>query len=67
MNHRPCNAEIIATRGPASAEHAIVEALERAGADVFQLDFSHGTHADHKARLGTFRAIGSEPTTAGCA
>ena len=67
MNHRPCNAEIVATLGPASAEHATIEALARAGTDVFRLDFSHGTHADHKARLGTLRAIESEPTTAGCA
>ncbi len=54
---RPCNAKIVATLGPASAERATIEALVHAGADVFRLNFSHGTHADHKARLDTIRAI----------
>ena len=47
---RPCNAKIVATLGPASADRATIEALVRAGADVFRLNFSHGTHADHKRR-----------------
>ncbi|RZL97411.1 MAG: pyruvate kinase [Variovorax sp.] len=54
---RPSNAKIVATLGPASADRATIEALVRAGADVFRLNFSHGTHADHKARLDTIRAI----------
>ncbi len=54
---RPCNAKIVATLGPASAERATIEALVRAGADVFRLNFSHGTHADHRQRLDTIRAI----------
>jgi len=40
---RPCNAKIVATLGPASADRATIEALVRAGADVFRLNFSHGT------------------------
>lgn len=52
-----CNAKIVATLGPASADRATIEALVRAGADVFRLNFSHGTHADHKARLDLIRAI----------
>lgn len=43
---RSCNAKIVATLGPASADRATIEALVRAGADVFRLNFSHGTHAD---------------------
>ncbi len=54
---RPCNAKIVATLGPASADRATVEALIRAGADVFRLNFSHGTHADHKQRLDLIRSI----------
>ena len=54
---RPCNAKIVATLGPASADRATIEALIHAGADVFRLNFSHGTHADHKARLDTIRAV----------
>ena len=60
MNHRPCNAKIVATLGPASADRATIEALVRAGADVFRLNFSHGTHADHKQRLDLIRAIESD-------
>ena len=54
---RPCHAKIVATLGPASADRATIEALVRAGADVFRLNFSHGTHADHKQRLDLIRAI----------
>jgi len=57
---RPCNAKIVATLGPASSDRATIEALVRAGADVFRLNFSHGTHADHKARLDTIRSIESD-------
>jgi pyruvate kinase len=53
----PCNAKIVATLGPASADRATIEALVRAGADVFRLNFSHGTHADHQQRLALIRAI----------
>lgn len=54
---RPCNAKIVATLGPASADRATIEALVRAGADVFRLNFSHGTHADHQQRLDLIRSI----------
>ena len=53
----PCNAKIVATLGPASVDRATIEALVRAGADVFRLNFSHGTHADHQQRLALIRAI----------
>lgn len=51
------NAKIVATLGPASADRQTIEALFRAGADVFRLNFSHGTHEDHRQRLETIRAI----------
>lgn len=56
----PCHAKIVATLGPASADRATIEALVHAGADVFRLNFSHGTHADHKARLDLIREIESD-------
>jgi len=34
----------VATVGPASTDAATLEAMFRAGADVFRLNFSHGTH-----------------------
>lgn len=55
--NRPCNAKIVATLGPASADRTTIEALVHAGADVFRLNFSHGTHADHQARLELIRSI----------
>ena len=49
--------KIIATLGPASSTAAQIEALARAGADVFRLNFSHGTHADHQARASAIRQV----------
>jgi len=58
--HRTRSAKIIATLGPATSEPAVIEKLFRAGADVFRLNFSHGNHADHRARVETIRAIERE-------
>ncbi|SDO03473.1 pyruvate kinase [Rhodoferax sp. OV413] len=54
------NAKIVATLGPASADRATITALVRAGANVFRLNFSHGTHADHRQRFELIRAIEAE-------
>lgn len=54
---RLSNAKIVATLGPASSDRATIEALVRAGADVFRLNFSHGSHADHQARMDLIRTI----------
>lgn len=43
--------KIVATLGPASHGLSDVVALARAGVDVFRLNFSHGSHADHQQRL----------------
>jgi pyruvate kinase len=55
--HRNRHAKIVATLGPASSDRATIEALFKAGADVFRLNFSHGSHADHKQRLDIIRSI----------
>jgi pyruvate kinase len=49
--------KILATLGPASSTPERIEALFQAGADVFRLNFSHGDHEDHRARLATIRDI----------
>lgn len=54
------NAKIVATLGPASADRETIEALFRAGADVFRLNFSHGSHEDHRRRLELIREIEQE-------
>jgi pyruvate kinase len=54
---RQRNAKIVATLGPSSSSAAEIEALFRAGADVFRLNFSHGTLADHRERVEHIRAL----------
>ena len=57
---RTRNAKIVATLGPASSDPAVVRQLFMAGVDVFRLNFSHGSHADHSARFETLRALEKE-------
>ncbi|WP_376093291.1 pyruvate kinase [Roseomonas sp. CCTCC AB2023176] len=49
--------KIVATLGPASTSPEVIERLFRAGADVFRLNFSHGSHEDHAARIATIREL----------
>lgn len=49
--------KIIATLGPASGTAEVLARLFHAGADVFRLNFSHGTHADHAARITMIREL----------
>lgn len=49
--------KIVATLGPASSTPEMVRALFEAGADIFRMNFSHGTHEDHKKRLDIIRAV----------
>jgi pyruvate kinase len=55
--HRKRNARIVATLGPSSSDLSTVRALFDAGADVFRLNFSHGTHAQHQERLEIIRRV----------
>lgn len=52
--------KIVATLGPASSTPEMVRALFETGADVFRMNFSHGTHEDHKKRLDIIRALEKE-------
>jgi pyruvate kinase len=47
---------ILVTLGPSSRAPDRVIALAKAGADVFRLNMSHGTHADHAAAFEAVRA-----------
>ena len=49
--------KIIATLGPASSTAEVLARLFHAGADVFRLNFSHGAHEDHLARITMIRAL----------
>ncbi|SME92300.1 pyruvate kinase [Pseudogulbenkiania subflava] len=57
---RQRRARILATLGPASSTLERIRALAEAGADVFRLNFSHGSHEDHAARLRLIRAVEHE-------
>jgi pyruvate kinase len=57
---RQCRAKIVATLGPASSTPEVIRALVDAGADVFRLNFSHGSHAEHRARHDMIRGIEQE-------
>jgi pyruvate kinase len=57
MIHRKRKAKIVATLGPSSSDLDTVRALFDAGADVFRLNFSHGTHAQHQERVEIIRRV----------
>ena len=49
-------AKIVATLGPASAKQSILESMLQAGVNVFRVNFSHGSHSDHRKTIGLIRA-----------
>src|SRR6266581_5783356 len=51
------SAKIVATLGPASAGGERIRALFDAGVDVFRLNFSHGTHDQHRASFAEIRQV----------
>ena len=57
---RQRKAKIVATLGPASSTKPQILELFRAGADVFRLNFSHGSHDDHRERYETIREVEAE-------
>ncbi|MGY8994096.1 MAG: pyruvate kinase, partial [Rhodospirillales bacterium] len=52
--------KIVATLGPSSSTRERIAALMLAGVDVFRLNFSHGTHEDHKNRFTIIRSLEAE-------
>ncbi|GAB3453485.1 pyruvate kinase [Massilia terrae] len=54
---RTRRSRILATLGPSSSTYERIRALADAGADVFRLNFSHGSHDDHAARYATIREV----------
>lgn len=49
--------KIIATLGPSSATREMIQALFEAGADVFRLNMSHGSHQDITAKHKIIREL----------
>lgn len=52
--------KILATLGPASSNKTIISQLFEAGADVFRLNMSHGTHEEQRARYDIIREVEKE-------
>ncbi len=52
--------KIIATIGPASDNEETFAALCRAGLDVARLNFSHGTHEEHKKKFDLIKKVRSK-------
>ena len=58
--NRTRRTKIVATVGPASREPGVLRELIDAGVDVFRLNFSHGTAADHAENIERIRAVAEE-------
>ena len=57
------NTKIVATVGPACSSYDKLLELVKAGVDVFRLNFSHGTHADHLEVIQHIQVINEEYKT----
>lgn len=57
MRNRHQHTKIVATLGPASTNPNTIKQLFTAGVDMFRLNFSHGSHEDHKARYDAIRDL----------
>ena len=57
---RQRNVKIVATLGPASDSYEMIRSLFLAGADVFRLNMSHGTHEDIARRHKLIRDVEQE-------
>ena len=53
-------AKIVATIGPASENESVLRKLIAAGLNIARLNFSHGTHEEHAARIATIRRVAAE-------
>ncbi|MBI1292607.1 pyruvate kinase [bacterium] len=52
--------KIVCTIGPASRSMEVLKKLALNGADVFRLNFSHGTHEDHAGTIAMIRELSRE-------
>ena len=52
--------KIVCTLGPSTDKEGVLREMIRAGMNVARFNFSHGTHAEHKARLDTLKALREE-------
>ncbi len=58
QNHQ--KTKIVATIGPSSRNKKTIQGLIKAGIDVVRLNFSHGSHSDHKKVIDMVREINAK-------
>ena len=51
------SAKIVSTLGPSSDTEMVIRSLFETGVDIFRLNFSHGTHEEHKNRIDIIRNL----------
>ncbi|MGL5285451.1 MAG: pyruvate kinase, partial [Aeromonas sp.] len=49
--------KIVCTIGPKTESHEMLEKMLDAGMNVMRLNFSHGSHDEHAARIATLRNV----------
>ena len=52
--------KIVCTLGPSTDREGVLKEMILAGMNVARFNFSHGTHAEHKARLDALKALREE-------
>ncbi|MEF9426636.1 MAG: pyruvate kinase, partial [Candidatus Mariimomonas ferrooxydans] len=50
--------KIVCTKGPSSSSKKTINELIKAGMNVARLNFSHGTHKEHRRAVGNIRKAG---------
>lgn len=62
-SNEPRMTKIVATIGPASNAAHMIEAIADAGANVFRMNFSHGSHVEHEQVHAMIRSTAKEMGT----
>ena len=57
---RPASSKIVVTLGPATQDPETIRSLVESGADVFRLNFSHGTREQHASFIAAVRKAAAE-------
>jgi len=55
-----CRTKIVCTLGPSTATRDALRGLVEAGMNVARINFSHGTHEQHRATIALVRAVAAE-------
>lgn len=63
MKKNLCRTKIVATLGPASGSYEKIYALLTAGANVFRINYSHGSRSEHEKTIGLIRQAETERKT----